>query len=1529
MGNHPRRRFKTPTQWDWVFLTGGGGKTLADHLRSLLTRAGDVEKNPGPCHVCGRAVRTNNRPMKCGGCQREAHGACTGLKRKEREDKTTKYMCCTCRGIPGTAEERPAVEERGTAGGGRCVVCRRALRSGAPVVRCRGCTGGAHRTCSGLRRRRREEVDDRWMCPDCGGGNEENNPEENPPQQRTTAADPQQPALTSENINCPECQRKLATTQTPLICSTCRRRYHFKCAKETRGALEVMRRSNTWRCHQCIDYETPAPENRQEETKTRVGGGATKRRGLTILQWNCDFLATKMDELRQLAEREGADVMMIQETKLGAKDRTPEIPGYTSIRRDRRGSGAVLHRGGGLMTYVRADVGYEEKRCEVNNSKVEAQKISIHTEEENLNLTNIYIPPIRGEEARRQTDQIIKDLTELSVGSNEVWCGDFNAHHPMWDTMVPPDVRGEAIDSLLNDRGLITINDGRPTRYSRAEGGEGCSSPDLTVVKGENYGQFTWEPLHELQSDHLPIKITWSRTIVVERKQRKTELNVRKTDWEEYKRYIDERAVIIDEETNIPEKYKKLVETMKEAAKKATPIKVKRKDGIHWETSEIRKAKKCRNRLRRDLTARREEWVQKSREVGRLIREAKTRVWREKLRNIQESKDTTKAWDLVKGLSGARSVEKKNEALEYKGRVCTTNRAKANAFCQHYAEISGKRKERARAKELRREAVLVAREVRAEGPPSAVESEFTMGELTAALNKIKPRKAAGPDELKSDFVARMPATAKKIFLQVCNYSWRNSWLPQAWRSALIIPILKKGKSPALVGSYRPIALTDHLGKALERMINARLSWWLEEKGALSEWQSGFRRGRSTTDQCLRLSQRVSDGFQRKPPERTVLTLFDYTKAFDTVWRTGLLRKMLDKGIPATFIRWTKAWLVNRMAKTVIGEDHSRARIFKEGLPQGAVLSPLLFSIFIDDLLSQFDRSTLVSAFADDLALACSDKDKEVASTNMQAEIERVVEWSERWGLQLNGNKCEATLFTTDSSESKWKPQLSMRGKTLGTTKSPVFLGVKYDPRLTFTAHVEDIATKMEERGRILRAIGGADWGWTKGDMCRVYTATQRSVAEYAAPAWSPWTSATNKEKLERRQRGAARSIAGLTKSTPMEAIEREVKLETIEARHRKASLIKYDRWMRMEETDPRKRVAIEAVPARTKKKDWRGECRETMATMGDLVETLEAAAPGEDEEPEARSKPWRRGTPCQVRFAETRKTDTVEEQQVRAVECVEGDGPTDIVVYTDGAASGGTRRGGAGVVIYRGEAEVTRWAVAAGEYCSSYSAETVAAQEAMRWLEGDPGWETATLVTDSRSLVEALQGDANQPETRKLQSALWRLHDRGRNLKICWVPGHCGLPGNEEADKMAAEGTTMTQEGVAICGSAREAAIKRRLKTEKPLQHPALREVYVTGVKEEEEGEQLTRKQRVNLARFRTGHHTKLRRWQHMVGLANTAECRLCGAGEESAKHIWTECPELEDLRRRFNLGETMGELTESPVPAEALLSKILRRLGE
>ena len=398
-----------------------------------------------------------------------------------------------------------------------------------------------------------------------------------------------------------------------------------------------------------------------------------------------------------------------------------------------------------------------------------------------------------------------------------------------------------------------------------------------------------------------------------------------------------------------------------------------------------------------------------------------------------------------------------------------------------------------------------------------------------------------------------------------------------------------------MSSYRPIALTSTIEKLLERLIVNRLSWWLEAKSLLSPWQAGFRKRRCTTDQCLRLSQFVSDGCQSTNKERTVLMLFDYSKAYDTVWRTGLLQKMLDIGVSLRFVQWTTAWLTNRIARVQLSGVTGRCRTFKEGLPQGSVLSSLLFVLYINDLLGNFSESTMVRAYADDLALACRNRKKEDVTLRMQAKVDKVVSWSQQARLTLNAAKCEVAFFSIDNAESQCRTKITINGVPPSCTPSPTFLGVTYDRRMTFGTQVKKVCQQMLRRTNLLRVVGGTTWGWQKQDLRTVYIATQRSVAENAAAAWTPWLSSSNIEKLERTQLQDARAI------TPTDAVLYEADIPRLKHRLNTLSVLQANKWNSFDVEDPRRVVLNDSVRLRLRRPDWRTTVHAALSSLGLLT----------------------------------------------------------------------------------------------------------------------------------------------------------------------------------------------------------------------------------------------------------------------------------------------------------------------------------------
>ena len=242
---------------------------------------------------------------------------------------------------------------------------------------------------------------------------------------------------------------------------------------------------------------------------------------------------------------------------------------------------------------------------------------------------------------------------------------------------------------------------------------------------------------------------------------------------------------------------------------------------------------------------------------------------------------------------------------------------------------------------------------------------FNFDELLEAIN-MSHDSATGPDEIHYQMLKHLPESSLQTLLNIFNDIWTTGDFPEDWRLATIIPIPKPGKDPAEPTTYRPIALTSCLCKALERIINKRLIWYLESNNLLTPYQSGFRAGRSTNDNLVRLETFIRDAFVKK--EHVVANFFDLEKAYDTTWRYGIMKDIHKLGLRGRLPTFIESFLADRTMQVKVGSSLSDKYAQEQGVPQGGVLSTTLFSIKINDIVNCFDNITDCSLYVDDFCI---------------------------------------------------------------------------------------------------------------------------------------------------------------------------------------------------------------------------------------------------------------------------------------------------------------------------------------------------------------------------------------------------------------------------------------------------------------------------------------------------------------------------------------------------------------------------------
>ena len=224
---------------------------------------------------------------------------------------------------------------------------------------------------------------------------------------------------------------------------------------------------------------------------------------------------------------------------------------------------------------------------------------------------------------------------------------------------------------------------------------------------------------------------------------------------------------------------------------------------------------------------------------------------------------------------------------------------------------------------------------------------------------------------------------------------------------------------------------------------------------LSPTQTGCRKFRSTGDQLAYLTQNMEGAFQEK--RKVLAVFFDLSDAFDKVWKEGLLVKLLRTGVGCKMYMWIKHFLFARTARVKLDGILSKKVCLHEGAPQGSVLSPTLFLVYISDILTTISKRVSNTLHADDLAIWNASEHTTTATYRIQETISGISKWTLDWGLEINTSKTNSTLFSLSTSKEQIK--LRRKDEIVPQTDTPTFLGVKPDTRLTWKPQIVEDGEK--------------------------------------------------------------------------------------------------------------------------------------------------------------------------------------------------------------------------------------------------------------------------------------------------------------------------------------------------------------------------------------------------------------------------------------------------------------------------------------
>jgi len=419
-------------------------------------------------------------------------------------------------------------------------------------------------------------------------------------------------------------------------------------------------------------------------------------------------------------------------------------------------------------------------------------------------------------------------------------------------------------------------------------------------------------------------------------------------------------------------------------------------------------------------------------------------------------------------------------------------------------------------------------------------------EVRDILKSLKCSKASGPDGISPRMLKETANYFSVPLARLLNLSLQEGVFPQVWKQANVIPIFKKGDK-SLPKNYRPVSLLSILGKVMEKIIFKHMYNYLKDHDTIYKYQSGFLPGHSTTHHLAHLYHIMTQAFDQQKKIRLVFG--DISKAFDKIWHAGLVHKLKAVGFTGPLNVWLADYLNNRQQRVVLQGASSDWTNINAGVPQGSVLGPLLFLIYINDMSVGLESN--LSLFADDNLLYMTSDSHDLNATILNRDIVKIQRWAKQWLVTFNPDKTHS-MFISFYDDPPPNP-LYMYDQQLSDATESLHLGVTLQHNLKWDRHIENICIKAHKRLDILNSVS---FTLNRRTLDTLYKSYVRSVLEYADIVLCNSTQ-DNLDKLNKVQKRAGKIVSGAIRGTSSETIYNELSWETLETRREKRMLVFY------------------------------------------------------------------------------------------------------------------------------------------------------------------------------------------------------------------------------------------------------------------------------------------------------------------------------------------------------------------------------------
>ena len=858
---------------------------------------------------------------------------------------------------------------------------------------------------------------------------------------------------------------------------------------------------------------------------------------------NSDQLSNKLTELKFRANILKADIICTSEVipknqKGHLHSEIFEIPGYEMVHNLQKYGKTPNIRG--CITYVRKGIKFKPIEIKVDGEEFEeAIFIEINLKQnERLLCGNLYR---RGESSAENNKRFVKTLLDIAERkySHSVLMGDINLKNIIWECIGTAVGYCNSPDpNLFDNQFLECLHDcfffQHVYENTRQRGSDAPSLLDLVITNEENlinkleflaplgksdHSILSFDIICEEETQPPVIKAVYDKGNYI-----KFEEIMSKIKWdEELSKYEGD----VEGQWNcFKEHYNKAERVCIPKRKVYINGKFSKKFSTKFDEATLKKMKKKNKiwgRIRKNLASD-EEHLQFKRirnQIRRLTRKSKKMVEKNIAKNAKCNPKAFYKYSQSKLKTRSQIPDLIKPGTEKKPEYISDDKGKAETYLEYFTSV-------------------FTQEPDSDEMPFFEEREYntTLDDIELnsdivkdKLEKLKKNKSPGPDNMHPRVLNAIAGSISHPLAIIYRTSIDTKTLPKEWKHANVSAIYKK-QNKSLPSNYRPVSLTSIICKVLESIIRDAIVKHMNVNELFSKNQFGFLSKRSTILQLVRVLDIWSEILDQGGSLDVIY--MDFMKAFDKVPHRRLVYKVGKYGIKGKLLNWINSFLSERTQCVVINGVTSGIGNVTSGIPQGSVLGPLLFVIYINDLPDLVDKFTLVFLFADDTKLF-----RHIQSSAdvliLQSDIQKLSAWSKKWLLRFHPDKCVAMnlgnrehiisgyAYTLDGRKIE-KSIYSMEGQALDITDCEKDLGVHIDKELNFEKH---IALTTAKANRIMAIIFKTFDYMDETMFKQLYKSLVRPHLEYGAPVWSPYEGEMKKQ-LENVQKRATKRVPGLS-----------------------------------------------------------------------------------------------------------------------------------------------------------------------------------------------------------------------------------------------------------------------------------------------------------------------------------------------------------------------------------------------------------------